>query len=42
VKNGVFAKKLGQLVKEAWVHGSGNRRRPWHYSERRGAGATPR
>jgi hypothetical protein len=42
VKNGVLAKKLGQLVKEAWVHGSGNRRRTWHYSERRGAGATPR
>src|SRR6266850_3125352 len=42
VKNGVFAKKLGQLVNEAWVHGTGNCWRTWHYSERRGAGATPR
>src|SRR6266478_1156773 len=42
VKNGVFAKKLGQLMKEAGIHGSGNRWRTWHYSERWGAGATPR
>jgi hypothetical protein len=42
VKNGVFAKKLGQLLKEAWVHGSDSRWRTWHYSERRGSGATPR
>jgi hypothetical protein len=42
VKNGVFAKKFGQFVNETWIHGTGNRWRTWHYSERGGAGATPR